>query len=129
LVLGVADDFVRVLFVEPAIADPFIRDQQRHLVGNDLADEAFEGFGIDAFDDAGDDLTPALDSAAEVARLADPLQWDVPEPTVRHPWDDPCRGCPKCEFVVSPMLSLHADTLRAYRRHYYLKHMNQNWSA
>src|SRR4051794_40889550 len=54
---------MRVLGGEAAIANPFVGYEQRHLVGNDLAHEAFEGRGIDAIDDAGDDLALAADRA------------------------------------------------------------------
>ena len=40
LLMRVLDDAVRVLFVEAAIANPLVCDQQIHLVGNDLAHES-----------------------------------------------------------------------------------------
>jgi hypothetical protein len=42
----VLNDAVRVFVIQPAIADPLVGDEQVHLVGNDLADEPFEGGGI-----------------------------------------------------------------------------------
>jgi len=63
LIVRVPDDLMRVLGGEAAIANPFVGYEQRHLVGNDLAHEAFEGRGIDAIDDAGDDLALAADRA------------------------------------------------------------------
>src|SRR4051794_17411414 len=54
---------MRVLGGEAAIANPFVGYEQRHLVGNDLAHEAFEGRGVNAIDDAGDDLALAADRA------------------------------------------------------------------
>jgi hypothetical protein len=63
LFVRVPDHAMRVLHLQPAIADPLVSDQQIHLVGNDLAHEAFEGCGIDAIDDAGDDLAAPADRA------------------------------------------------------------------
>ena len=59
----VPDHAVRLFLVQPAISNPFVRDQQIQLVRNDLADKVFEGRGIDAIDDAGDDLALAADRA------------------------------------------------------------------
>ena len=63
LLARMPDDLMRVLAVQAAIADPFVADQQRHLVGNDLAHEAFEGVAINAIDDAGNDLALAANRA------------------------------------------------------------------
>ena len=57
------DDFMRIFTIQTAIAYPFVGDEQRHLVGNDLANEAFEGGGVDTFDDAGNDLSLSADRA------------------------------------------------------------------
>src|SRR5207302_8836541 len=63
LFVRVPNDAVRVLFIESAIANPLVCDQQIDLVGNNLAHKAFEGRGIDAIDNAGDDLALAADRA------------------------------------------------------------------
>src|SRR5436190_12092262 len=56
LLVCVPDDLMRVFGGETAIAYPLVCDQQRHLVGYDLAHEAFEGRRVNAIDDAGNDL-------------------------------------------------------------------------
>ena len=63
LIVSVADDFMRVFARETAIADPFVSDQQAHLVGDNLAHEAFEGRGVVALDHASNHIAVTLDSA------------------------------------------------------------------
>src|SRR5438105_4342537 len=65
LLMGMGDHLMRVFAVQPVIADPFVGDEQRHPVGNDLAHEAFEGRAVNAVDDAGNDLALAADRADE----------------------------------------------------------------
>ena len=59
----VPNDLMRVRLVQAVIANPFVGDEQVDLIGNAFADEAFEGFGIDAINDAGDDFALAADRA------------------------------------------------------------------
>src|SRR5260221_7624029 len=63
LFVRVPNDAMRVFLIQPAVANPLVSDQQVHLVGNDLPHETFEGRGIDAIDDAGDDLAAPADRA------------------------------------------------------------------
>ena len=63
LVVRVADDFVRIFAGESLVANPFVRNQQAHLVGDDLPDEALERRGIVALDHAGNHAAVALDRA------------------------------------------------------------------
>src|SRR5579863_5931120 len=63
LVMCVADDLMRKFLIETVIADPFIANQQRHLVGHDLAHKTLEGCAINAVNDASHNLALAADRA------------------------------------------------------------------
>jgi hypothetical protein len=59
LLVRVPDNLVGVFPVQPAIADPFIGDEQRHLVGNDFAHKPFQRRCVNTLDDTGNDLSLA----------------------------------------------------------------------
>lgn len=63
LVVRVPDDFVRILAGEAFVANPFVRNQQAHLGGNNLTHKAFEGRRVIALDHASDHVAVALDPA------------------------------------------------------------------
>ena len=52
---------MRVIFVQPAVAHPLIRNQEADLFGYGLPHEAFEGFAINAVDHASRDFALAAD--------------------------------------------------------------------
>jgi hypothetical protein len=61
LPLSVVDNLMRVVFVQPAIADPLVRDQQADLIRHSLPHEGFEGFAVNAIDNTSRNLTLAAD--------------------------------------------------------------------
>src|ERR1700683_869343 len=60
---SVVNRLVRVFLAQVLVADPLIGAEQADLVGYCLADEAFQGCGLDIFDDAGNNIAPALSGA------------------------------------------------------------------
>ena len=63
LPLGVVDNLVRVILVQPAIANPLVGNQQAYLFGYCLPDKSFERVAIDTFDYASGNLALAADRA------------------------------------------------------------------
>jgi len=78
LVRRVADDGMRVLFIEAAIANPLVSDQQADFLGNRAAHEGFEEIAANRADDAGNDL-PLRSTAPTMGVLPDPMP-PRPEP-------------------------------------------------
>jgi hypothetical protein len=79
--VGVPGDLMPVAIdlAKPVVANPLVRDQQAHLLGNRLSDELAEKVAAHALDNAGDNIPLPLDSAdnrhftrteAATARLA-----------------------------------------------------------
>jgi hypothetical protein len=61
---GMVNCLMREISVEVLVTNPFVGAEQAHLVGNDFANELFECRGANVADNAGDDITFALDSAS-----------------------------------------------------------------
>lgn len=64
-VICVPDDLVAVAvdLAKAVVANPLVRDQEAHLLGNRLSNELAEKVAAYALDDAGDDVALPLDSA------------------------------------------------------------------
>jgi hypothetical protein len=84
---SMADNVVRIILVQPPIADPFIRDQEAYLLGYRAAHKRLEDIAADSFDNTSDDLSLAFDgpddgylARADTAPTWAASMWPVPVP-------------------------------------------------